>query len=84
MAADQLFRLFWSSVVDIAGAHNVIFAEVSADLDLNELEWYFAWVFQSVPRRSANVVAFTFTHEALFLAVRHPGGAFHDNPISDL
>ncbi len=45
----SLARLFWRPVIDVVGAHNVVLAQIAADLHFDQLERGLAGIFQAVP-----------------------------------
>src|SRR5215813_6547869 len=77
----ELTGLVGGAVVDIVAAHDIVLAQVAADLHFDDLERRLAWVFKAVPLGGDDVDRLVFTHELLFPTDRHFGRAVHHHPM---
>ena len=68
-------------MVDVVGAENIIFAEIAADLHLDQLERHLAGIFEAVPLRCNDIDALVLAHELVRVADGDFRRAVHDDPM---
>src|SRR5262249_15617339 len=77
----ELTGLVGGAVVDIVAAHDIVLAQVAADLHFDDLERRLARVFEAVPLGGDAVDRLVLAHELLFPTDRHFGRAVHHHPV---
>ena len=69
------------TMVVVIKADDIIFFEVLTVLYLNNLEWYFAPVFQAVFTRHRDVGAFIRVYIVLVIPICYSGSSGYDHPV---
>ncbi len=69
------------ALVVIDEPNDVVFAEIGAGLNLDEMEWEFAGVLESMRCAERYVSGLIFREQDLLLIARHPRGARDDDPV---
>src|SRR5262249_39659575 len=76
---NQLLRR--EATVHVFEPHNVIFAEIAADLYFDQLERNFAWIAKPVNAPNRNIDRFILMHDSRLATDCHLGGSPNDNPM---
>ena len=68
-------------MVIVFNAHDIIFAEIAAGLDLNQLQIDLAGIFKAMPFPNRDIDRLVFVQDSYVLADRYSGRPAHDNPV---
>src|ERR1700723_92428 len=69
------------TVIDVVDSDDVILAEITAGLNLDQLDVDLAWIGEPVRRANRQVDRFVLVNERYFVVQRDLGGAAHDHPV---
>src|ERR1700722_3060211 len=69
------------TVIDVVDSDDVVLAEVTAGLNLDQLDVDLAWIGEPVCRANRQVDRFVLVNERHFVVERNLGGAPHDHPV---
>src|SRR6202042_2123798 len=69
------------TVIDVVDSDDVVLAEVTAGLNLDQLDVDLAWIGEPVRRANRQVDRFVLVNERHFVVERDLDGAAHDHPV---
>ena len=69
------------AAIIVLDADDVVFAQIAAGLNLDQVKRYLAWIFQPVNGADRDIDRFVLVHGLDRLIHRHARGALHDDPV---
>ena len=68
-------------VIIVFDAHDIVFAQVAAGLDLDQFQIDLAGIFKTVPGPDGDIDQLVLVQDFYVIADRYPGGPAHHNPV---
>ena len=70
-----------ATLIDVFKPLDIVLAEITTGLDLDQFKWDFSLIGQAVHRSDWDVHGLVFVHCADLISDGHFAGAAHDNPM---